>query len=65
MNSVNGELVKAYENQDYPYDMMVEKLSFRPELSRNPFFDTMLIFHNEIDRDISLKLEAYPLICIN
>ncbi|WP_273480580.1 non-ribosomal peptide synthetase, partial [Acetivibrio straminisolvens] len=58
MNSVNGELVKAYENQDYPYDMMVEKLSFRPELSRNPFFDTMLIFHNEIDRDISLKLEG-------
>ncbi len=58
MGSVNSALVKAYENQDYPYDMMVEKLGCRPEVSRNPFFDTMLIFHNEIERDISLGIDG-------
>ena len=58
VNIVNGSLSGAYENQDYPYDMMVEKFASGTERSRNPIFDTMLIFHNELERDIRLGIEG-------
>ena len=44
-----------YENQDYPFDMLVENLSINMDKSRNPLFDTMLILHNELDSIGSLK----------
>ena len=58
VNKVNSSVVGAYENQDYPYDVMVEKLASRTELSRNPLFDTMLIFHNELEKDINLGING-------
>ncbi|MFZ5988545.1 MAG: amino acid adenylation domain-containing protein, partial [Bacillota bacterium] len=53
LDCVSSTVLRAYENQDYPYDKMVEKLAGRTERSRNPFFDTMLILHNELEQDIS------------
>lgn len=42
---------EAYDNSDYPYDMMVEKLISNNDRTRNPIFDTMLIFQNQIEPD--------------
>lgn len=39
--------VKVYENEDYPFDLMVEKYLPNNDASRNPFFDTTIILHNE------------------
>ena len=42
-------IVAAYDNQSYPFDKLVEKLSSKIDRSRNPLFDAMLIYHNEFD----------------
>jgi len=49
VNSVKEIMLDAYENQDYPYDKMVENFARRNDLSRNPLFDTMLILHNQLE----------------
>jgi non-ribosomal peptide synthetase component F len=36
--------LQAYENQDYQFEELVEKLDYKRDYSRNPLFDTMLNF---------------------
>ncbi|MEO8416351.1 MAG: HAD-IIIC family phosphatase, partial [Ginsengibacter sp.] len=43
--NTNDALAMAYNNQDYPFDLMVEECIKQRDISRNPFFDTMLNFH--------------------
>jgi fengycin family lipopeptide synthetase D len=40
-------LLGAYENQDYPFDLLTEKLSAGREGNRNGPFDVMFDYHNE------------------
>ncbi len=40
----------AFENQDYQFDMLVEKLDLQRDLSRNPLFDTMFTLQNFADQ---------------
>jgi amino acid adenylation domain-containing protein/FkbH-like protein len=40
-------LIQAYGNQDYPFDLMVEDNIKKRDVSRNPFFDTMINFQLE------------------
>lgn len=42
-------LLQAYRYQDYPFDLMVDNCMGTRDVSRNPFFDTMLVFHAEND----------------
>ncbi|MDB4867727.1 MAG: subfamily HAD-superfamily phosphatase, partial [Cohnella sp.] len=39
-------LLKAYDHQDYPFDEMVQ-MAQTQDASRNPLYDTMLVFHSE------------------
>lgn len=55
---LNDTMMNAYENQDFPFDRMVEKLSAKLSRGRNPLFDTMMIFHNEFDGNPVLKAEG-------
>ncbi|MCK5059262.1 MAG: amino acid adenylation domain-containing protein, partial [Candidatus Aminicenantes bacterium] len=60
------QILTAYDNQDYPFEKIIDLLCYDIDLSRNPVFDTMLIFHNEMDRSIrleidDLKFSSYPL----
>ncbi|WP_187386550.1 non-ribosomal peptide synthetase [Paenibacillus ihumii] len=43
LQSVKDNCLKAFENQDYPYEELIEKLGVQRDLSRNPLFDTMFI----------------------
>ncbi len=56
--SARQTILTAYENQEYPFEQLVEKLSIPSDLSRNPLFDTMLIFHNEVDLNQPLEIEG-------
>ncbi len=49
LDYVKKQLLCAYENQDYPFEKIVEIADIGVDYSRNPLFDTMLIFHNQID----------------
>lgn len=38
--------LKAYENQEYPFEELVEAVDIKRDLSRNPLFDVMLVLQN-------------------
>ena len=48
-------LTEAYSNQDYPFDLMVDRFVKKRDVSRNPFFDTMVNFHSENDIQRALQ----------
>ncbi|HEV8084266.1 MAG TPA: amino acid adenylation domain-containing protein [Chitinophagaceae bacterium] len=52
----NHSLLEAYNNQDYPFDMMVDECIKQRDFSRNPFFDTMVNFHSENGMQMKDKL---------
>ncbi len=46
LNEVKQNALDAYENQDYQFEELVEKLDLKRDVSRNPLFDTMLVLQN-------------------
>jgi tyrocidine synthetase-3 len=46
LTEVKGTCLKAFENQDYQYEELVEKVVTNRDLSRNSLFDVMLVLHN-------------------
>ncbi|MEC2277858.1 non-ribosomal peptide synthase/polyketide synthase [Bacillus velezensis] len=55
-------MLKAFENQEYPFEELVEKLEVKRDLSRNPLFDTMFVLQNTEQTDIevdSLAVRPY------
>ncbi|GGA37501.1 surfactin synthase subunit 1 [Kroppenstedtia guangzhouensis] len=46
LRQVKKTALEAYENQDFPFDLLVEKLNIERDLSRNPVFDTMFVMQN-------------------
>jgi hypothetical protein len=46
LQEVKHNCLSAYENQDYPFDRLIEKLNIARDLSRNPLYDTMLMLQN-------------------
>jgi amino acid adenylation domain-containing protein len=38
--------VEFLDNQDYPFEQLVEKVSFKRRFNRNPLFDTLLVLQN-------------------
>lgn len=39
-------LLRCFQNQDYPYEQLIEELKLERELSRNPLFDVMFFYEN-------------------
>ncbi|WP_336473657.1 amino acid adenylation domain-containing protein [Bacillus sp. FJAT-51639] len=40
---VKENTLSAFEHQEYPFEMLVEKLDLRRDINRNPIFDTMFV----------------------
>ncbi|WP_010503429.1 non-ribosomal peptide synthetase, partial [Paenibacillus elgii] len=63
VQEVKEHALKAYENQDYPFEELVEKLSVKRDVSRNPLFDTMFVLQNTEQGELNiegLKFKRYP-----
>nr|WP_083858705.1 non-ribosomal peptide synthetase [Paenibacillus sp. OSY-SE] len=63
LEQVKETSLGAFENQDYPFEELVEKLQVARDLSRNPLFDTMFSLHNMDSKDLELaelRLKPYP-----
>ncbi|WP_432403712.1 amino acid adenylation domain-containing protein [Wukongibacter sp. M2B1] len=59
---VKENALNAYENQDYQFDELVDKLDLNRDTSRNPLVETMFILQNidTIDVEIDgLKITSY------
>jgi amino acid adenylation domain-containing protein len=44
--------LKAFEHQDYPFDLIVEKLQIQRDLSRSPIFQAMFSYQKAHDTDL-------------
>lgn len=54
IEEVKQNALEAYENQDYPFDELVDRLKLKRDLSRNPLFDIMFVFQNFNLTDLSI-----------
>ncbi|WP_157835595.1 condensation domain-containing protein, partial [Bacillus velezensis] len=41
LSEIKELALNAYENQEYPFEELVEEVEVRRDLSRNPLFDVM------------------------
>jgi amino acid adenylation domain-containing protein/non-ribosomal peptide synthase protein (TIGR01720 family) len=46
LHRVKENTLEAFENQDYPFEELVEKVPVNRDVSRNPLFDVMFILQN-------------------
>lgn len=46
LGEVQADSIQAIENQNYQFEVLVEKLNIQRDISRNPLFDTMFVFEN-------------------
>ncbi|MEE1281872.1 MAG: amino acid adenylation domain-containing protein, partial [Acutalibacteraceae bacterium] len=55
LDEVKAKCLKAYENQEYPFEELVENVNVNRDLSRNPIFDVMLVLQNNENEEINLN----------
>ena len=49
LRGVKERTLNAFDNQEYPFEDLVERSAAKRDLSRNPLFDVMFIWHNQWD----------------
>ncbi len=61
LQDVKKGALEAFENQEYPFEDLVDLLEIERDVSRNPLFDVMFAFQNMDGRTIRLgELEVTP-----
>ncbi|PQP81878.1 non-ribosomal peptide synthetase [Paenibacillus sp. PCH8] len=51
---VKENMLNAYENQDYPFEELIEKVHLTKDARRNPLFDTMFVLQNTDASEIQM-----------
>ena len=44
LSEIRETCLKAYENQEYPFEELVEAVDVQRDMSRNPLFDVCLLY---------------------
>jgi len=55
LQEVKEHCLQAQENQEYPFEELVEAVSVVRDFSRNPLFDVMLVVQNNEQANVSLS----------
>ncbi len=55
LEAVRDNSIKAFANQDYQFENLVEKLNISRDISRNPLFDVMFAMQNMHFEDMSIE----------
>ncbi|WP_018753416.1 non-ribosomal peptide synthetase [Paenibacillus sanguinis] len=50
---------EAFENQDYPFDLLVERMELERDPSRSPLFDTLFILQNAYNTDVQTDVFTF------
>ncbi|MDN9009953.1 non-ribosomal peptide synthetase [Brevibacillus laterosporus] len=53
LTQVRDRFLDAYDHQDYPLEMLIEKLGLARDLGRNPLFDTLFGMQNSNDWQVA------------
>lgn len=64
LRKVKENTIKAFENQDIPFETLVDKINPPRDTSRNPLFDIMLVVQNFTTAKKTMRtltVSAYPL----
>jgi tyrocidine synthetase-3 len=59
LQEVTGNMLQAFEHQDYPLEELIERVQVPRDLSRNPLFDTMFVLQNQERNSIELDGLAF------
>ncbi|MCM3738302.1 amino acid adenylation domain-containing protein [Bacillus cytotoxicus] len=54
LKKVKEKTLRAYENQDYQFEELIDKVGARRSLNRNPIFDIMFVLQNFEESSIKL-----------
>ncbi len=58
---LKANTLAAYENQDYQFEELINKINLKRDLSRNPLFDTMFLLQNNESTELEIdKLKFSP-----
>ncbi|WP_432409140.1 amino acid adenylation domain-containing protein [Wukongibacter sp. M2B1] len=49
LSEVKKNSIEAFENQDYQFEELIDKLNLKRDAARNPLFDTILVIQNMND----------------
>ncbi|WP_306352343.1 non-ribosomal peptide synthetase [Flavobacterium sp. '19STA2R22 D10 B1'] len=62
--AVKESTLQSFEHQTYPFDKLVEQLSVKRDMSRNPVFDVLLTLQNtgDVEENITINSELYETI---
>lgn len=63
LEAVKENTLSAFDNQDYPFDQLTERLRLPRDVSRNPLFDAMFILQNFDTVELKaeqLSVKPYP-----
>jgi amino acid adenylation domain-containing protein len=63
LEEIKMSALSAYENQDYPFEELVESLNLKRDPARTPLFDTLFQFISKQsgEEERALKFEPFPL----
>lgn len=50
LNEVKHQTLGAFENQEYPFEVLVEKLDIKRDINRNPVFDAFFVLQNQLKK---------------
>ncbi len=62
VEEVRENALRAYENQNFQFEELVEKLDIRRDISRNPLFDTMFVLQSSgttSEKETGLRFKPY------
>ncbi|MEK3793108.1 amino acid adenylation domain-containing protein [Paenibacillus sp. FSL R7-0204] len=55
LKEVRESALKAYENQEYPFEELVEAVEVKRDVSRNPLFDVMFVLQNNEQANLEMN----------
>ncbi|WP_157560102.1 non-ribosomal peptide synthetase [Kordia algicida] len=59
LSEIKQTALEAFEHQEYPFDMLIENLKLKKDLSRSPLFDVVMILQNvDIHRESDLEMNG-------
>ncbi|MCB2354690.1 condensation domain-containing protein [Clostridium estertheticum] len=62
IEEVREDTLKIYENKDYQFEMLIQKLNLERDLSRNPLYDMLVVLNEEENYELNMgSLKITPL----